>query len=418
MHRLHLHWSLQTFQALAQTNAAFVSQMRLPRSPELAQRLATILDCGAAFHLAGQEGETGPPELHAPISALAAVQHPASRRAGPYELAVAPLSDPGVHLVLFRRTQPSGVAFPELVFFPSLALAAACGGLAIALARGIVKPLEQLTDWLPNLDATTGPPAAIPEPVLRRADEIGTLAAALQETGNRLRNEQELRRQAERLAMLGRIATSLAHEIKNPAAAIALHADLLASGLSGSQLESVRMIRDEVDQITGLVNQWLFVARPDPARPHSQDLRQLLERVAARLRPVLEHARTTLHLQQGPPVILEGDAPRLEQALRNLLLNASQAMPLGGCIRTGFDVTRGGLELWIEDEGPGFSAEALRHFGEPFFSEREGGMGLGLTLARDVIQAHGGTLAPSNRPAGGARLAARFPQPKPAPQPS
>lgn len=411
MNAWHLRLSTAAYQELAETNAAFVSQLRLPRSPELAQRLSTILDSCAAFHFAGQEDGNWPPLLRQPIAALVAEQRPASRRTAGYEIAAAPLGDPGVHLVLFRHLQGIDSAFPRMVLIPSLALAAACGGLAFALARGIASPLEQLTGWLPNLDAATSAPEPLSPAVLRRPDEIGTLAAALVETANRLRREQELRHRSERLAMLGRIATSLAHEIKNPAAAIALHADLLAGILAESQQQSVRLIRDEVDQITGLVNQWLFVARPEPPRSQPQNLRQLLARVASRIRPLLEHAGATLELQkEGPAAVLKGDAPRLEQALRNLLINASQAMPLGGTIRTGIQVTSSCLELWIEDEGPGFSREALSRFGEPFFSEREGGMGIGLTLAREVLLAHGGSIHAANLPERGARLVCRFPR--------
>lgn len=410
MHAWRQRQSLASLQNLAETNAAFVSQLKLPRSPELAQRLSTILNTGVGFHFPAGPTTAWPPGLAEPVARLLEGSHPASRRAGGYEIATAPLGDPGAHLVLLRRAPAFGEDLPGAVLIPSLGLAAVCGGLAFALARGIVRPLELLTDWLPNLDlARAASPQPLPPAILARPDEIGTLAQALDQTGRRLRQEQELRRQSERLATLGRIATSLAHEIKNPAAAIALHADLLGEGTGADPGESVDLIREEVERITDLVNQWLFVARPSPARTQRHDLRRLLAGVGRRLDASLAHARVTFDLAEGPPAFIEADAPRIEQALRNLLLNAAQAMPSGGRIRARVVASASEVELSVVDEGAGFSAEVLRRFGEPFFSEREGGMGIGLTLTREVIQAHGGSILPGNLPGGGARVLCRFP---------
>ena len=400
--------SLAAFQHLAETNAAFVSHLRLPRSPELAQRLATILGTGVGFHFSGDKGGNWPAGLDSTIDRMAAKSRPASRRTSGFEIATAPLSEPGTHLVLLRHAPAFGSGFPESVLIPSLALAAVCGALAFALARGIVRPLEALTDWLPNLapESKTQP---VPPAILSRQDEIGSLALALEQTGQRVRTELELRRQSERLATLGRIATSLAHEIKNPAAAIALHADLLSQAAPPESRESVGLIREEVDRITDLVNQWLFVAKSQPARTQPHDLRDLLTNLSRRLRPTFEHCRATFRLHDGPPAVVKADAPRIEQALRNLLINAAQAMPCGGSIDARIELSPSHVELRIDDEGSGFSEEALRRFGEPFFSEREGGMGIGLTLAREVILAHGGSLRPENRAPSGARLISRLP---------
>lgn len=402
--------SLAQLETLAATNAAFVSQLRLPRSPELAQRLSTILNTGVGFHFSGKPPPDWPPGLGDSLARLAEQARPASRRAHGYELAAAPLGEPGGSLILLRRAASGGQEFFGMVWIPSLSLAAACGGLAFALARGIAKPLEELTDWLPNLNPALGAsPEPVPGKVTERGDEIGYLGRALEETGLRVRREQELRRQAERLATLGRVATSLAHEIKNPAAAIALHTELLDGNVPEDGRESLHLIREEVERITDLVNQWLFVAKPNPARKQPRDLREMLSQVARRLAPALEHARARFELVEGPPAIIEADAPRMEQALRNLLVNAAQAMPSGGRIRARVATAANEAILEIEDEGTGFTAAALQRFGEPFFSEREGGMGIGLTLAREVIQAHGGSIHPGNLPQGGARLLCRFP---------
>ncbi len=406
--------SLDAFRELAESNAAFISETRLPNSPVLAQRLATVLGLGVGFHFA--EGEPGqwPEGLGRAIESLAAKPVPSSGRAKGYEIATAPLAETDAHLVLLRPVQEIGAEFAKGILIPALGLALVCGGLGLVLARGVVQPLGVLTAWLPNLEVSPGTkPASITAPILQREDEIGQLGRALQDTTARLIEEQRLRQQSERLATLGRIATSLAHEIKNPAAAIAMHAKLLEAEVAGEPRESVDLIEEEVERITDLVNQWLFVANSQPGKTRKRDLRELVHSVSRRLRPALDHAQVRFHLEESGPAMVEVDAPRMEQVIRNLLLNAAQAMPEGGEIRAKIDT---GSEsdlviLTVEDEGAGFSDEALQRFGEPFFSEREGGMGIGLTLSKEVLEAHGSSIRPENNPKGGARVICRFPNP-------
>jgi signal transduction histidine kinase len=400
----HRRDSLAQFRETAAANARMIDRLRLPRSPELAQNLSGVLGVGVGFRFPGKTGATGlSPELEAAIDSLTGPQAASSRAAG-NDVAVAPLADGASHLILVRDAagfMPNTLGW----LLPSLIVTALGGGLAFLVARRIVKPLGILNDWLPNLERDT--PEPIPAGVTARADEIGALARSLSENQRRLREEQNLRRQSERLATLGRIATSLAHEIRNPAAAIRLHADLLAKD---HPAESLDLIRDETDRITDLVNQWLFVARAEPARWERHDLVEMARRVLRRLEPQLTHAGVTWELSSEDSAPIEADGPRVEQALRNWFVNAMQAMPEGGLISTRVNIEENAAVLEIRDEGPGFSEEALRRWDEPFFSEREGGMGLGLTLAAEVTRANGGRVSVANDPAGGAVVRAEFPK--------
>ncbi len=396
--------SLRSFAETARTNARFVEKLRLPRSPELARHLATILGMGVGFQENDAVPAGLPDSLLPALKELSAVES-GSRRVGHDEIALATLDAGKTRLILHR---PAGSPFSGREWLlPVLILTALGAALAGVVGARIVRPLLLLKRWLPDLDRSDRVP--LPAAVLERGDEIGALARSLDETHRRLLDEMEKRRRSERLAALGRVATSLAHEVKNPAAAIRLHADLLAEVVDPEDRSSLDLIREEVDRISDLVNQWLFVARPEPPRRERRDLAELVRRVLERLAVQFEHAGVSASFAGRDEVPVWIDEARIGQVLRNLLINAMQAMPEGGEIRVDLANREAGAALRIRDGGPGFSAEALRRWREPFYSKREGGMGLGLTLAGEVMEAHGGSLEISNDPAGGAVVICHFP---------
>lgn len=396
--------SLKNFAEIARSNARFVENLRLPRSPELAKNLATILGMGVGFQESGASVSGLPPELVPALEELSAESFGA-RRVGDQELAVATL-DSGKNRLILHRQVASPFSGNVDWLLPILILTALAGALALLVGARLVRPLAILNRWLPNLNRTD--PDPFPSGVTLRADEIGALARSLDETHRRLRDEMEKRRKSERLAALGRVATSLAHEVKNPAAAIRLHADLLAESAEPEDAPALDLIRGEVDRITDLVNQWLFVARPNPPRRERHDLGEVVRRVLDRLGLQFEHAGVSVDLAADGSFPVHVDELRIEQVLRNLFINAMQAMPEGGVIRARL-FSEYGTVLEIRDGGPGFSEAALQRWREPFFSEREGGMGLGLTLAGEVMAAHGGRLEIANDPAGGAVVICHFP---------
>jgi signal transduction histidine kinase len=211
---------------------------------------------------------------------------------------------------------------------------------------------------------------------------------------------------AQRLAMLGRMATSLAHEVQNPVAAIQLHA----------QLDGNKTILGEAATIESLVNQWMFLAKPEPPQKKPVALDALLADAIAALNPMAEYAHVKIVLNVGQVsnlpnpssmagckpaphcTLVDADARRLGQAFRNLIVNAIQAMPTGGSLT----ISAHDRIITFADTGPGFSATALARCPAMFYSEKEGGMGIGLAVVNEVVKAHGGRLALANQPAGGA----------------
>lgn len=413
------YWSqsdaLRQLKELATTNATVVDTLQLPRSTALAEKLSTVLGLWVGFYQSGRDNPSFE-KTGWPVSFKSALEEALNRGVRAYQLsgydvATAVLSDGHEHLVLVRKTRSLLTGgLRNVVLMPTLLLTLACGSLAFYLARRIVLPLTALTQWLPQLEKDDQAAPAIPQAVARRSDEIGELGRSLKLTHQRLREERLRRQQSERMAALGRIATSLAHEIRNPACSIGLHADLLAQNCNAQISESIRLIKDDVSRINDLVNQWLFVVRPAPPLTSPHKLVSLVEHVAESLQPAMKHAGVKLSISKpGTDIEIHCDSPRLAQVVRNLLVNAIQAMPEGGDLQLSFQPSPGQAILKIQDTGTGFSPAALARFGEPFFSEREGGMGIGLTLACEVIAAHGGSIEAMNTPHGGAIVMVRLP---------
>jgi signal transduction histidine kinase len=138
-----------------------------------------------------------------------------------------------------------------------------------------------------------------------------------------------------------------------------------------------------------------------------------LEECVRAVRDRAEAGQVRLELVSAAPVEGWVDSRRLFQVVVNLLHNAIQLSPEGSRIRVTLDGAPGALAIGVEDEGPGLPAGEEKEIFEPFFTRRKDGTGLGLTLARQIVTAHGGSLSAENRPEGGSRFIIRLPE-KPA----
>ncbi|WP_395753040.1 sensor histidine kinase [Prosthecobacter sp.] len=223
-----------------------------------------------------------------------------------------------------------------------------------------------------------------------------------------LARERLKRAQSERLAMLGRVATSLAHDIKNPLASIQLHAQLMTPQ-NEEDRHAIRLIENESAVIAGLVNQWLHLANPLPPKLVKLDLAACIQDVARNLDAQARHASVELLLTLPAPIFIMGDSQRMAQAVRNIMVNAIQAMPRGGKLSVNAHTLAHSCELRFTDSGTGFSESALAHGTELFFTEKEGGMGVGLNIVSSIVTAHGGTMHLQNDPKGGAVVIVSLP---------
>ena len=243
-------------------------------------------------------------------------------------------------------------------------------------------------------------------------------AFRLAESERALRREQEVQRQlqiAERLSSVGLLTAGVAHEINNPLEGIGNYLALLEKPDLDAERRAryVDQVRHGFTRIREIVADLLRFSRPTAERGRT-DLAAVVERSVAMAAYGKHFKQVTVErLGLEQPLIVNGDAGRLEQVLLNLLLNAARAMDGQGLITiTGTRTTDASGAAWVElavaDEGGGIAPADLGRLFDPFFSA-SGGTGLGLSVSYGIVKAHGGTLTAANRSPRGALFTLRLP---------
>jgi signal transduction histidine kinase len=351
--------------------------------------------------------------------------------------------------------------FAEWLVF-GLLLLGTCGAGAglvagFGIARGLRRSLVQLSvpirDAAGKLSEVVGPVMLSAgwgfqelEGILRRmADHIGTVIERLQQS------QREVVR-AEQLAAVGQLAAGMAHELRNPLMAMKVLVQAAAAGDDPAGLcgRDLTVLDEEISRLERLLQTFLDFARPPEPEKRLVDVQQILDAtvglVAGRA------ARQGVCIRSDPPrppVLVEADVGQVRQVVLNLLLNALDVLPGGGTVwveiskadkrprkpveeesgplsqKSGFLEKPGFSEgqedsgshhpaaawlvLRVADNGPGLPAKLGQHIFEPFVSTKETGIGLGLSICRRIIEAHGGEITAANRPGGGAVFTVRLP---------
>jgi signal transduction histidine kinase len=302
----------------------------------------------------------------------------------------------------------------------SLSLFALAVGLLVTwLSSRALRRIGALTEAAQRLGR--GAPdavAALPE---RGADELAALAREFNAMAQRLAaRERELRAQgeelirSERLAAIGRIAAQITHEIRNPLSSIGLNAEELGERLRDGDSKAAAPLCDaiagEVDRLAAITEEYLRFARLPKPQLGRADLNEVVTALVEFVRPELDAAgtRTTLELQPGLPAV-SADVGQLRQLLLNLVRNAREAMPGGGALRLTTRAEANLVTLEVRDTGPGIAPERLQRIFDPFFTTKERGTGLGLALAQEIAQEHGGQLTCTSTLGQGTTFTLRLP---------
>jgi signal transduction histidine kinase len=221
-------------------------------------------------------------------------------------------------------------------------------------------------------------------------------------------------REAERLATAGELAAGMAHEIRNPLAAIVNATALLTdeAGLTPAErAATLGAVRTEARRLNRILSDFLRFARPQEARRAPGDIGEVMEHVGALVREDRTRApRVDVRVAVDPAVPpFFFDRDQVTQVLWNVALNGVEAMDGRG--RLSLEVARrnGDVALAVSDTGPGIPEDRLPRVFEPFYSGKPNGSGLGLTIAERIVAAHGGRIEIDSEPGRGTRVTLLFP---------
>lgn len=252
------------------------------------------------------------------------------------------------------------------------------------------------------------------------AVENAQLYAELADFARALEHSQAQLIQAEKMAAIGRLAASLAHEINNPLQAIhnTIHLAMMDHLPPEKRSEYLDMAQKEVGRLIEIVQRMLEFYRPSKGGVVQTDVNQILQSTLAIADKRLQHGRIRVytHLAEGlPPISAVPD--QLAQVFLNIIINAVDAMPDGGELRIGTLLTED--HRWIlvafRDSGTGLTAEQIAHLFEPFYTTKPSGTGLGLAISYGIVERHGGAIEVSSQPRQGATFVVRLPVPPASP---
>jgi signal transduction histidine kinase len=243
---------------------------------------------------------------------------------------------------------------------------------------------------------------------LRRSNaELAVARDRAEAAATTLLEQHESLARAERLAALGEMAASLAHELRNPIAGMMTSLENLQRETGEPHTkERLELVTAEMQRLTRLLGAYLAPVRHRPERIENVDVTRLVEQLCALVRFRIPET-VSLDCDHGAPLSWPLPRDRMRQALLNLVLNAQQAIQSLGADARGhidirIDVVDDDLCVTVEDDGPGFPAETLEHGSQPFQTSRSGGTGLGLAMVRRVVRDLDGRLELSNREPHGA----------------
>jgi len=303
-----------------------------------------------------------------------------------------PHPDSGSDLYIFYPESLRRTAVRDAVR-PLVVLGGGGGLLAFALAVAFG---SRLVRRVRDLDARTRLIAAgdfRPMPVPAADDELRDLVESVNDMARRLAGFQEELQRTERLRVLGQFSGGLAHQLRNAATGARLALEVFLAENPTADPEPLRVALRQLARIETNLRQFLDLGKPPAGVKVPCDLGKLIDQTVSLLKPQCQHAGTAIEWK--PPVeavVVRGDPAQLGHLFGNVIGNAVEAAGPGGSVSVGLAATRSGACVEIEDTGPGPPPEIAARLFEPFVTGKDQGVGLGLAVAKQAADAHGGTI--------------------------
>ncbi len=238
-----------------------------------------------------------------------------------------------------------------------------------------------------------------------------------EEVNQRLTLERQLN-QKEKLASLGNMIAGVAHEVKTPLAIIKTRIQMWQKEISNTpglceqiSPESMQMVIDETNRLSTLVNRLLIFSRPIDKKLKPTDINKLLNEVVSFLSIERNDIKISASLDLAPDLpMIQADESTIKQVIINILENSIEAMPDGGTIKISTNIDHANkLTIEVDDEGKGISEDILNKVFDPFFTSKESGAGLGLSISYQIIKAHNGEIAFSKKSGNGIKCIIKLP---------
>ncbi|HED09874.1 MAG TPA: PAS domain S-box protein [Caldithrix abyssi] len=233
-------------------------------------------------------------------------------------------------------------------------------------------------------------------PIIEDGQKVGYMSIDIDLTEQiRLKQRAE---HAERLAVIGKMAAKIAHEIRNPLASISLNAEILDDELKAEEMDRqeghtlLKAIISEVDRLTHLTHDYLQFSKMSVLNPAPIEINTFLKELVHFTSGEAQQKKTALRFTPQKPLMVSVDENQLRVVLLNLLRNSMEAMEDGGEIEISLETREETFLIHVKDNGPGIPAEISNKIFEPFFSSKDLGTGLGLAISKQIVNAHNGSI--------------------------
>ncbi|MGC4377898.1 PAS domain S-box protein [Fictibacillus sp. Mic-4] len=246
-------------------------------------------------------------------------------------------------------------------------------------------------------------------PVINEKDEIESIVMIGRDMTKK-KQAEEMMRKSEKLSVLGELAAGVAHEIRNPLTSLKGFAQLLKEAKDEMKMEYIDIMLSELDRINDIVGELMLVAKPQAVQYEYRNFNELLYSVVRLLdtQAIMKNIQIKCDIDSNlPPVYCVGN--QMKQLFINLLKNSIEAMDNGGLIQLTAFYQNGNVRAILEDEGGGIPKDRLTTLGEPFYTTKEKGTGLGLMVCFSIVKEHRGSIQFFSEEGRGTRVEIQLP---------